>query len=380
MKRLILLFIASTAQAAQLYYSPFTVNHTLVPSTQTDFPVLVSVTDTRLKTTGNGGHVADAQGDDIRPYSDTGLTSALTFEREFYDAAAGTVVMWVKVPSLSSSVDYVIYLGYGDTALTTDGSSNTTWDSNYLGVWHLGDGTTLSLSDSTSNTYTLTNTATVGATTGKVDGGAGTFNGTTQALNTTSNITMSGVNKVTLSMWINIPAYNNSDDILAEWSTNFNSINGLLVDPNSSSTTQWDLSMHSFSPAGYNSGHFTRPATGVHYCVFTFDRTTGTAIGVAAWIDGVSQTMTQDNATDLASGVFSDLPLYLAARGASSLAQQLTYMDEVRLSKVLRAADWTTTEYNNQSAPTTFAPIGTEVNIGGVPANTGNLNLFFFLP
>ena len=38
-----------------------TVNHTLVPSTQSNFTVLVSVTDPALKTVANGGHVANAE-------------------------------------------------------------------------------------------------------------------------------------------------------------------------------------------------------------------------------------------------------------------------------------------------------------------------------
>src|SRR5262245_20236244 len=41
-----------------------TVNHALVPSTQSNFAVLVSVTDPALKTVSNGGHVANANGYD----------------------------------------------------------------------------------------------------------------------------------------------------------------------------------------------------------------------------------------------------------------------------------------------------------------------------
>lgn len=65
MKRLclaliVLVFAAGNVWAGFGYYSPITIDHTLVPSTQTDFPVLISVTDTRLKTVGNGGHVENA--------------------------------------------------------------------------------------------------------------------------------------------------------------------------------------------------------------------------------------------------------------------------------------------------------------------------------
>jgi hypothetical protein len=51
-----------------------TVNHALVPSTQTNFTVSVSVTDPALKTVANGGHVANANGYDIGFYADSGTT------------------------------------------------------------------------------------------------------------------------------------------------------------------------------------------------------------------------------------------------------------------------------------------------------------------
>ena len=49
-----------------------TIDHTKVPSTQSNFTVLVSVTDPALKTLANGGHVANANGFDIGFYADSG--------------------------------------------------------------------------------------------------------------------------------------------------------------------------------------------------------------------------------------------------------------------------------------------------------------------
>src|SRR5204863_1636661 len=45
-----------------------TIDHTKVPSTQSNFTVLVNVTDPALKTIVNGGHVANANGYDIGFY------------------------------------------------------------------------------------------------------------------------------------------------------------------------------------------------------------------------------------------------------------------------------------------------------------------------
>ncbi len=151
------------------WYSPISINSAQVPSTQTDFPVLVSQTDARFKTVGNSGHVENASGFDIRPYSDTALTSALSYDLERYNASTGEVVMWVKVASLSSSTT-PIYLAYGDASLTTDGSSTTTWSNSFLGVYHCKDGTTLSVASATGSNNG-TNNSGVAATTGQIDGG-----------------------------------------------------------------------------------------------------------------------------------------------------------------------------------------------------------------
>lgn len=144
-------------------------NSALLPSTQTDFPVLYSVTDNALKTTGNGGQVTSSSGYDVRPYSDSGLTSALSFELESYDGTAGTIRMWVKIPSLALSGTF--YVGIGDAGITTNGSSTGTWKSAFKMVHHYGDGSTISYEDSTSNNRDGSASNSPAAATGKIYGG-----------------------------------------------------------------------------------------------------------------------------------------------------------------------------------------------------------------
>ena len=74
----------------------------LVPSTQSNFTVLVSVTDPALKTVANGGHVANANGYDIGFYADSGGTTKLKWEVEKYNGTTGNLIAWVKIPSVSS--------------------------------------------------------------------------------------------------------------------------------------------------------------------------------------------------------------------------------------------------------------------------------------
>jgi hypothetical protein len=104
----------------------------------TDYPLLVSSTIATLKSTANGGLVADGtNGYDIGFYSDAACTTLLDFEIESWNATTGAIVAWVRVPTLSSSVDTVLYVGAGDaTIVASQQNAAGTWGS-YLGAWHL---------------------------------------------------------------------------------------------------------------------------------------------------------------------------------------------------------------------------------------------------
>src|SRR5207245_3398226 len=86
--------------------------------------------------------------------------------------STGEVDYWVQVPTVSHSAGTVFYILYGNASVTTDQSNKTgVWDGNFVGVWHLGNGTTLDASDSTSNADNGT-ISSASVTTGEVDGGA----------------------------------------------------------------------------------------------------------------------------------------------------------------------------------------------------------------
>ncbi len=203
---LLALLLATSVPAWALVYdytSPVTIDHTKVPSTQTDFPVLISITDARLKTVGNGGHVQNTSGYDIRPFSDTGCGTPLTFELERYNGSTGEVVMWVKIASLSSSSDTVIYLGYGNSSINVDGSSTSTWSNNFLGVYHLADGTTLNVNSATGSNNGTNHSAT--ATSGKIDGAGAFASASTQYIGLGGS--MANNTSITYSAWVNATSF-----------------------------------------------------------------------------------------------------------------------------------------------------------------------------
>lgn len=334
---------------AQAYYSPETVQTGQVPATQTDFPRLISVTDARLKTIGNGGHVASANGYDIRPYSDSSLSTALTFELEYYNASTGQLVMWVKIPSLADG--NIVYLGYGDTSLTTDGSSSSTWDSDFAAVYHLQD--TSHKNDSTSNGRNLTS-AVISNATGKIDGavsGAGGGGGTY-----TSSFSI-GANRCTFSAWIFHSDLSGNGVFIEKETINAQPL--LFI---SGGNVIWrDGGVHDIT-------HAVPSNSAWHYIVGTIAASNAGAL----YIDPTSSTPTATGSSSSFTDTSSALNLGSYDKGAGyGFAGSL---DEVRVSKIARSGNWILTEYNNQSAPGTFATLGTEVAVGAstglfVPAN-----------
>ncbi|MFC2136204.1 DUF2341 domain-containing protein [Bacteroidota bacterium] len=119
-----------------VYKKTVTVDYTKVSSTLSNFPVLVSVTDTDLKDSDNGG-VIQPDGDDILFKGTDGTT--LPHEIEEYDGSTGLLRAWVKVPSLSSSADTEFYIYYGNSSCSSQQDASGVWSADYEGVWHLND-------------------------------------------------------------------------------------------------------------------------------------------------------------------------------------------------------------------------------------------------
>jgi hypothetical protein len=342
------------------YYSPISINSAQVPSTQTDFPVLVSVTDARFKSLANGGHCRTNF--DIRPYTDWGLGTAITgYELERYNASTGEVVMWVKVSSLTSSSTPFV-LAYGNSSLTTDGSSTTTWSNNFLSVFHVPDGSSLSLLNSASGSNGTNGAGSSGATatTGFIDGGAAFASATSQFF-TSDSFTWPA--SFTYSVWA--------------IGTSFPSAYGptlwFNIGPNVNYAA---LYVKSNGKLACYTNHSNYDGTGSHtlstgtwyYLTMTYNSSTG---GTAGFVNAASDGSGSGTTGALVTGS----QVYTVGRDTVNPGNWNGKLDEARMASVVRSADWITTEYNNQSAPGTFETLGTEVAVSA--GNTSNFFLVF---
>lgn len=339
------------------YKSPFTIDHTKVQQDFTDFVVLVNITDNRFKTVANGGHVQNANGYDIRPYSDSGLTTPLTYELDTFIATTGTVAMWIKIPSLSSSTDLTFYLAYGDGSLSSNGSSSGTWDSNYQGVYHMGTPSSLSLVDSTGHSNGSSSGPT--ASTGII-GGAISLAGNHATLK--SDKILAGQNAWMMSMWLKTTQASGAGE--HPYSERNGSNNYIQMPALVSGGSYTDHVVFNIRAEDNNYFDTIPPVTindGTwHYCVVYFNTTYGNQM--KTWVDNnfsAERTYTGNNT--FTTGYDTQL-----GRFDTFTAQ----IDEVRLSTgnartgaAGTERDWILTEYNNQGSPSTFMSIGTEVGL-----------------
>lgn len=328
-----------------------------VTGTHSNFPVLVRVTDAELQ-----AHARTDAGDVLFTSGDG--TNRLAHEIESYTPSTGTLVAWVKVPTLSSAADTRLFLYYGHAFIGDRQDRTNVWDGQYRAVWHAGEGGGTVMRDATSNANDATlasapRTPTWSAA-GKV-GGTLSFDGANDLLNLphseSLNITGTGL---TISGWFRLQDTGTDQVIFGKfWNPDLSYPwyqYGFEFDTDAN---QFDLFVGS---DGSLYGPFsTAPAIGqwVH-AAFTYDGT-----NVVGYLDGEIRTSSAQN--------FSISPRTQPLRLGLDLQDSQPYwgeIDELRVSSVARSAAWLRTEYVNHNAPADFAQVS-----AGETRQTGQLSV-----
>jgi YD repeat-containing protein len=334
----ILLFPA-IVKAEYAYQKAITINHTKVPATLTNFPVLVSIAnDNDLK-----NHVTSPNGYDL-VFKDIGGTQ-LNHELEKWDGSTGTLIAWVRVPTLTSTTDTIIYMCYGDSGVTTSQENKTgVWDSNYKGVWHLPNGITLNTAASNTggNSFTVNG---VTATGGQIDGAANFVRSSSTYLSQASDSNNNVSGDITASLWI-FPTYTLAS---GEYYTLIHKDNQYSVTIFFNGISWADGTNWSYANFGYYN-------IGVQNNVWQHLVVTKTGTTVTIYLNGVQKVQKSFGSSGVTSRT---TPLALGTYNMTS-GYYGGYEDEVRLSNVARSAGWIQAEYNNQSSPSTFYAVGSE--------------------
>lgn len=318
-------------------YKYATVNASSVPSTQTNFPVYVDLSRLGITT------LAEAQS--VRVYADSSKTTE--WAREIVSATE----MHVKIPSLTSTTSiYVDWDGVSaDYAATDTYGRNAVWSA-YRAVYHGDD-----LTDSTGNGYNLTNTGGIAYNSGKVgkafDSGSGN---TSKYLSTTSSLgiadtDVSSTDGVTHQAWVNFYT-----------ETQFN----------------WWMGGRygSATRRGVRFSKNTTPAIGFSY---EANGTSAVANSYSTWYmmhffkSGSTIYMYRDGALSASTSYSSGTTTSSAGlglfhpRGGEGEDETSALIDEVRIKIGTMDTNTITTEYNNQSAESTFWGTWSDVGGGG---------------
>ncbi len=338
------------------YKRAITISHSHVSSAQTSFPVEVSLTDSTLETVANGGHVQQANGYDIVLASDSAGANLLSWEVEKYDPVGGTWIAHVKIPSLSSTTDTVIYAFYGNPAITaSQAAPSAVWDSNYTAVYHFASVTTSTTPDSTSNgNAALSNTGIVIAADGEI-GPAAQFGAAGSGYHLVLPVGILNSPSGTVSAWLN-PAIqmvsgntygtggqtdSGKEFRFLEWSSYYN---GSLFGWNSGST-DYSLVLPSTT--------LSLPLNTWSHVAYTWNQATNSQV---VYLNGVA-IKTVSTAFVPYSPVNN---FWLGTDPANPSYSFSGLMDEVRFSKTSRSSGWIATEYANQNSASTFAVWGSE--------------------
>jgi hypothetical protein len=301
--------------------------------------------------------VQNANGFDIAPFSDSGCTQQLQFEREAYVSSTGELVMWVAQPTLNTST--VDYLCYGNPSQTTDiSSSSAPWSTNYAGVWHFAEGTGSSTKDSSGNHNTGT---LLGGTSWSVSGPSA-FGGdalqftrsTTSTVDVSATSSLNNLPRYSWELWVNMSSNAFTNNFINKGQDNLEqsapSVNGQEYG------TFQDLT--GTSATAQSTGTVYSPNTW-YESVLTWN---ASSENVAIYNNG-SLTASSTGSGSLSSNT-SDLIFGGAAGTAASLNG---YETEVRVAKVTLSPNWIATEYWNQSTPSTFWAMSSE-NAVGLPS------------
>jgi MBG domain-containing protein/YDG domain-containing protein/concanavalin A-like lectin/glucanase superfamily protein/uncharacterized protein DUF2341 len=328
---------ASWYNAAWSFRKPITIYHTNITANLTNFPMLIGRTDSDLQ------NHAQTNGYDIFFTSSDG-TNKLAHEIDTYTSSNGTLAAWVNVPNLSSTVDTVLYMYYGNPAATNQQNVAAVWDSNFKAVWHLresGNGTAGEYKDSTTNANNGQGKGGAPTQTIGVIGNGQSFNGTSNYILSANNIGISGSAPRTISFWVKLNDTNRTG--LVGWGTNAINAEFEAAVRDNGQFFLWGYG------AGNDWTNVAIPQTNSwHYHAIIYDGT------VARWyVDG---SLLGGGFTNTYTTTNSQVSIgYEADSGQAATNYLSGTMDEIRISSTVRPASWMQTEFISQNSPGTFS-------------------------
>jgi hypothetical protein len=270
---------------------------------------------------------AKAHGEDIRFSTSTG--TPLAYQVEEWDSANGTAGIWVRIPTIKGNArqEIKLYWGKTDAASESNGSAVFNESNGFLSVWHMND----PVKDEV-GTLTSINVGTT-ASAGMV--GEGRHFGGGQGIKCGENITTypSGASAHSSEAWFRADKPNTN---IIAWGNE--QAQGKVVMQFRSPP---HITMDCYFSDGNVKGNSTLRMSRWIHVVHTYQRE-DSRIYVNGLLDGVS--------TSRGAPLAIRSPAKMWIGGWYDNFNFVGDIDEVRISKVARSADWITLQYENQKA------------------------------
>ncbi|MHA2281741.1 MAG: LamG-like jellyroll fold domain-containing protein [Promethearchaeota archaeon] len=346
------------------YFKEITIDHNQIfgTSDHVNFPILLSIFDSDLH------DKVQPDGDDIAFNNGTAwLSHEFELFNQNFNSTHAQLIAWVKIPLLSPIEDTIIRMYYGNSTMESQENSLGVWDSNYLGIWHLsenGNGTLNEFVDSSKyynhgqggkgdSLYIPTQSSGLIGYSQDFNNLDGKYDfidcGDDPILDITEN-------QITLQAWVHhsIAPVSRARGIINHkgWYEGYSifirrdmqKVAFNLPGETHQLTSAWDITTDEW-----------------HYVVATYDGS-----WMRIYIDGAQDPNVMAKTGDIEpSSAEKDVWI-----GHADQPQDVAWsgeweglLDEIRISRVSRSADWIKTEYYNQYDPSSFYSLGNEIKV-----------------
>jgi hypothetical protein len=358
------------------YYKIITIDHTKVlgSSSHVNFPMLVSIFDSDLydNVQPNGNDIAFTDGI-------TWLDHEIERFNQNYNDTHAQLIAWVRIPSLASSIDTIIYMYYGNPSMGPQENPHNVWDSSYQAVWHLDEDPTGTnpIYDSTSNrndgnsNNTLVSSDLISTKIGRgID-----LNRTDDYIYVEHSPSLDITdNQITLEAWVNlsiVPAPCDTAIIVKTDSTN-NERYMLGIDGEVSPARLNHRVTTSTGHYRYDEGNIAQ-GVWTHICA-VYDGSLASNPRFFAYVNGSLISSNDASGNILSIGEV----LYIGKRPNYSYGGQYHgQIDELRISSIARSSSWVATEFNNQNDPKKFYSISSAIKVDeDSPSDADNFNFY----
>jgi len=314
------------------------------------FPLLVRLTSTTFDF-----NQARDSGQDIRFSKSNG--QKLAYEIERWNKAGSLAEVWVRVDTVyhSNSTQY-IKMYWGKNGVASRSSGNMVFDTSngFQAVWHFGESSG-NANDATVNGYHASRSGNVAQTAGGIGYGQ-TFDGTDDYFTVASLPKVAFGTVFTASSWLYIPnsvtsagALWSQSDGDATWEAQ--ETQAFFGDKTTNSAQQGRYPQFVGSSRGWMNPTNALGTDGWHYVTYVYQLSDVTR---KVYINATSEVLTTSN---YAGGTDPGTTFIIGNKLSTDVNNDFNgKMDELRLSNVVRSADWVKLCYETQkTTPTLFA-------------------------